>query len=64
MGKGIGCVSRGLRFNTQHPCGGSQCVTTVSGDLTHSSCFCGHKACLWCIDIHAGKNSHTHEREK
>jgi hypothetical protein len=50
--------SRGSRFESQHPHGGSQpSETPVSGDLMSSSDLLGHQEIRWCTDIEVGKTS-------
>lgn len=63
-----GCSSRGLRFDSQNPYGGSQLsVTLVSGDQTDCSGFLGHQASTWCSDIHTDKtfiHTYIHSKSK
>lgn len=46
-------------FSSQHKHGSSQLILTpVPKDLTPTSGFCRHWACMWCTYMHA---KHSHE---
>ena len=54
---GTGGFSRGTRFNSQHPHGGSQLsLMPVPGALTPTSCIRGH-----CMYVLHRKNAHAYK---
>lgn len=49
---------RGPTFDTQHPHSGSQPLKTSGpGNPMLSSGPQGHQTCMWCTEIHVGKNT-------
>ena len=58
-----GCSSRGPQFDSQHP-HGRQLTTLETGTVMPSSGFWEQQAHMWCPDIHAGNNTHTHKNKQ
>lgn len=56
VAESTGYVSRGLKFGSKLPHGGSYLpLTPVPGDLMSSSGLLGHQAHMWCMRIYVGK---------
>lgn len=54
--------TKGPRFSSRHPRGGSQpSITAVLGDPMPSSDLHKYRASIWYTDIHASKNTYTNE---
>lgn len=52
------CSCRELGSDSHYAYGGLQLsATSVPEDPLPSSGFCEHYACVWCTDMHVGKNT-------